>query len=984
MSRSAPPIRHVPRPRLVRVLAEAPLAIIEAGGGYGKSVLASELRGELEIASAEVSLERETAEPDELIGALRRGFRRAGLSDAAAVIARSSPERISDALARITGPVLIVVDEVQRATGAAAQLLADLAADAVPERRVVLVGRRVDAPIRVPGVTRLEAADLAFDAEELSRLLAVVLGREPSAEEVERLERVTGGWPAAAALAAAGVSRSPEGGVHDAVADAAPLGALVDELLAPVRSDDRRRIAELAHLPLLSTAVAAACSGPGSLELLADVGFPLRSTRRIWQELPEPVRDELAGRAPLPAGAARAAASAYADSGELATGLALLSSSDDHHGVAALLAGRRWQELAALDLAELRAILTTLSGDGLAAHPFALVQVARIAEQETDLELQRELLEQALRLVFEPRRRREVQAELVVARAVTEPGDEVAAEAEAVIAAIDGSERAIRARALTALARVEAWRRDPASMLSAERRLGEAAALCRLAGEVEWEARTLIALGYRVAFARGDLDQAIERMEMALALLPGAGLERAAAATFLADALAYAGRFDEAEAALREAVAIARRLGDHRVQAYAAWTGTTLASLRRDAASTIQRIRTVELHPGDWYDHPTGIEFLADATLALARAGLREAAGEYAARTSARANSAGLPEIAWMAAGAVEARWGDPELAAEALASFASSPQQTPRDEWRTLLFRALAAARRDDGEATTLAARAYEAAAELGRPDLPSLHEPDVAAAVSALALAAGSRSVVIGDGPRGYLITVLGGFGVEADGRSLAPPPGRSSTLVKLLALAGAPVPVAEAIEDLWPEVEETTGRRRLRNLLNRLRAGCGELVVRDGDALTLAPGTEVDARGFEEAALAITSAPDEARPGLARTALARYRGELLPADRYEPWATAHRERLRRRYLELLDLLSEDAVERGDVDEAIRLLDSAQLAEPLDESRYLRAAELLLFQGRRGSAQVLIERARRVARELGLAESPRLSRLSAAVGRS
>jgi ATP/maltotriose-dependent transcriptional regulator MalT len=265
MSRSAPPIRHVPRPRLVRVLAEAPLAIIEAGGGYGKSVLASQLRGELGIASAEVSLERETAEPDELIGALRRGLRRAGLSDAAAVIARSSSERISDALARTAGPFLIVVDEAQRATGAAAQLLGDLAADIAPEHRVVLVGRRLDTPIRVPGVTRLDAADLAFDAEELGRLLAVALGRPPRADEVERLGRVTGGWPAAAALAAAGLARSPEGSGYDAVGAAAPLGALVDELLAPVPSDDRRRIAELAHLPLLSNAVAAARSNPARI-----------------------------------------------------------------------------------------------------------------------------------------------------------------------------------------------------------------------------------------------------------------------------------------------------------------------------------------------------------------------------------------------------------------------------------------------------------------------------------------------------------------------------------------------------------------------------------------------------------------------------------------------------------------------------------------------------------------------------------------------
>src|SRR5262249_30532373 len=119
-----------------------------------------------------------------------------------------------------------------------------------------------------------------------------------------------------------------------------------------------------------------------------------------------------------------------------------------------------------------------------------------------------------------------------------------------------------------------------------------------------------------------------------------------------------------------------------------------------------------------------------------------------------------------------------------------------------------------------------------------------------------------------------------------------------------------------------------------------------------------------------------------GLARAALARYTGELLPADLYEPWAAAHRERLRRRYLELLDLLAEDAVDRGDLDEAIRLLDRALTAEPLDEARYLRAAELLLFQGRRGSAQALIERAATVLHDLGLPETPRLARLRTALG--
>ena len=170
-----------------------------------------------------------------------------------------------------------------------------------------------------------------------------------------------------------------------------------------------------------------------------------------------------------------------------------------------------------------------------------------------------------------------------------------------------------------------------------------------------------------MAFARGDLDLAVEHMNAALALLPEPDSERAAVATFLAEALAYLGRFDDAESALREAAEIGRRLGDHRVRAYAAWTWTTLASLRGDAAATIQRIRAVERHPGDWFEHPTGAEFLADAALALARVGESEAALAYAARARERAEALGHPEIAWIATGAVEARFGDPALALDVL-----------------------------------------------------------------------------------------------------------------------------------------------------------------------------------------------------------------------------------------------------------------------------------------------------------------------------
>ncbi len=967
----------------MRRLEAAPVGLIRAGGGFGKSILATEFREHLGRASAVSVLDRETTEPDALVGALRRGLRRAGLTDSAAALTGSGADDVRTALDRGAPGMLLVVEEAQHAAGRAAGVLADLAGD-LGAGRMLLVGRRLDRQLDALAggdeTVDLDAGDLAFDDAELRSLLEVATGAPAGDGEVAEVRRLTFGWPAASALAAAWLARDPGAPLRPAAAGRAPLAGLVDELLAALAEPDRARVSRLGHLPLLSVEVAEACAGEGAFDLLSEMGMPTRATASGWLELSDPVRDELAARAPLPRESARAAAAAYARAGELPTAVVLLGRAPDAAGLAALIAATRWQDLAALDLSELRAVLTTMGEEALAAHPFARVQVARLAEQKLDFDLSADLLARALPTVPEGEPRREVMAEAVAVRAMVDPADGIESEAAEILAECGGGEQRARARALTALGRVAAWEGDPASMLRAEGWLGEAAALCRLAGEVEWEARTLTGLGYRVSFARGDFDAAIRQMGDALALLPAPGRERAAVATFLAEAMAFVGRIDEAEATLGEAAAIGRRLGDHRVQAYAAWTGMTAASLRADQSAVLQRVRTVELHPGGWYEHPTGIEFLADACLALARTGDREGAADYADRATARAAAAGHPEIGWVAAGAVGARWGDPDAAGEALVAFAASPQQAARDEWRTLLFRALAASRGGRSDAGSLAAQAYESAAELGRPDLPELHEPDVAAVVGPLALAAGSRAARP-RAERTFRITLLGGFGVAAGTRPLEPPAGRPSTLVKLLALADGPLPASRVIEELWPGVAETRGQSRLRNLLNRLRTACGDLVLRQGGSLVLAP-CELDARAFEGAAARAIGAPPQERPGLARTALARHSGELLPDDRYEPWAATARERVRRRFLALLDLLAEDAVERGDVDEAIRLLDEAQAAEPLDEDRYLRAAELLLFQGRRGSARALVERAAAVAAELGLEESSRLGRLRAATG--
>lgn len=982
----------MPRPRLAGALAAARVGLVEAGGGFGKSVLAAELQGELGVATAWASIDRATEDAAVVLAGLRRALARCGLTTLAASLDRTALEdpeagldALLEALRRNADEVLLVVDEASRAGGAAAGLLAELAAHLPPPHRLLLLGRRLPpelVPLRESrSAAVLGAADLAFSRDEVEAVLRSALPSGPPAGVAENVRRATGGWPAAVVLAATRLARAQ--GSFDP--GHGGLEALVDGLLDGLDDEALAAVFRLAQLPLIDPAVAEACAGPGRLEQLEDAGLPLTRRRDGWLELPEPVRDVLAARGSLPRGPARAAAAAYADRGELSLALTFLLRIGDHDGALELLAGRRWQELDALGLAELEAVLAVLPGEAVSRHPRALLGVARAAEAVVSTSQRARLLERAWAAPDgggDAALRRELLAE--TACDLARDGDESALAATAAVLDEAGPDEGLaRARALLARGRLASLRGDPAWLVETEERLGQATALFAVLGEPEWRAEALAGVGYLACFPRGDLDRAAAHLAAALAGLPGPTRKRGVLATFLAQVDAYRGRLDEAEAAAREAAAIGAALGDHRIQAYAGWETARVASLRGLAPPTVERVREVERHPGDWLAHATGIEFLADAADLLARVGEESLAREFARRATERAAAIGQPELAWGASGAVEARFGDPERAESDLAAFADSPRQPPRDEWRTLLFRARAAERRGDPGAASLAARAFEAAAALGRPDLPFLHEPDLAPGLGRLAAQGGSAAAAASAGREAALsVRLLGGFEASADGRALELPGGRAAALVKLAALADGPLPADRAIETLWPGVDPDTGRRRLRNLLGRVRAACGELVVRDGGGLALARGVTDDARLFEAAAAAALAASPLERAGLARTALARYAGELLPCDVYEPWSAGARERLRRRYLDLLDVVIEDAVERGDVDEAVRLLDRAIEAEPLDEGRYLRCAELLLLQGRRGGAHGLVERAAELRARLGLPDSPRLARLRDATG--
>jgi DNA-binding SARP family transcriptional activator len=231
------------------------------------------------------------------------------------------------------------------------------------------------------------------------------------------------------------------------------------------------------------------------------------------------------------------------------------------------------------------------------------------------------------------------------------------------------------------------------------------------------------------------------------------------------------------------------------------------------------------------------------------------------------------------------------------------------------------------------------------------------------------------------GLELRLLGDFTVLRGGAPAVVPLGTGAQALKYVALHGGRASTDQLVEALWPDAEPGKGRARLRNVLTRLRRD-GEVLVRSGDSVALPPGTTVDVALFHaEADLALGPArPDTEQ--LARRAIDRYAGELLPGDRYQDWTSGARERLRGRHLQLLDLLAELAASKGDVDGALSWWERALEVEPYDEDRYVAMARELVAHGRPGQAHRVVRRAHAVLDRLGVSASQALRDLGTAIG--
>lgn len=977
----------VRREMLARRLAAAPIGVIEAPGGYGKTTLLRQVVALREVPSLSVTLgagsSRGSVEVDELWADLARAARRAGWSTLARVLVGATSadgdgllQAVLEQIIQRADALLVVIDEAQRATPEAAGWLHALAMELPPGSGLLVAGRRLPPALASwpdqPGAVRIDRDRLQFTQPEVAELLALH-GIDVDDDLVETVLAITDGWPAAVGLAASLVGeRGP--GLAGVTSGRGLIDSMLGGLLASMPPTVVPRVRLLGCLPLLDPQVAEVVAGAGALDHLIDGGIPWARRADGWMVVPDPVRDALTLGVDLDLGQRRRAAEVYRDRGQLGVGLALLSQAGDDAAVVDLLAACSWRQLAELGLGPTRVMLERLSETAVARHPELLVQAARLAEQ-TDPALRRQWLERARALAAagsDATTERAALAEMT--RDAVRVGDErlAASLGVDVLSAAGPHELVTRGRVLAALGQLDTIRATPSDLAAAERKLEEAALLFRLAGERELEADARLRLGYAVSFHGGSFDRAIDQLHEVLALLPAPDRSRGDALTYLADVLDVAGRPDEAEAAAREALAIGRRIGDSWVVGAARWAAMLVAGHRGDLPGLRVWLGEVERNPAPWMEVGAGLEFYADAADLLAANGEEAEAWRCYELARQRAEVLDVPGALSQVEHRLEATFGDPVKAEELLVAAEGSPYAVQRNRWVRSLLRALAAHRRGDHRAAREhAERAVLEAEQLGDVGIPWRLERRTAS------LLAEHLPRDVDRDEEGWAVTLLGGFRVRQGGADVTPPPGLPSTLVKLLALRGG-MAVDEVVDRLWPDSDPPAGRARLRNLLNRLRDRSGALVVRHDGRLQLDASVTVDAERFERLAVEVLAAEPDDRAGLARRCLSLYAGELLPGDRYEDWAAASRERLRRRYVALVDMVVDDAVAREDLDEAVTWLDAAIEAEPVEERRHVAAAGLLLRQGRRSAARVMVERGIAAAAELGVPPSSALARLA------
>jgi len=245
---------------------------------------------------------------------------------------------------------------------------------------------------------------------------------------------------------------------------------------------------------------------------------------------------------------------------------------------------------------------------------------------------------------------------------------------------------------------------------------------------------------------------------------------------------------------------------------------------------------------------------------------------------------------------------------------------------------------------------------------------------------------------------VRVLGSFTIERDGQPLQfgrKAPKRMLDLVRLtVALGGRNVDASRIGALLWPDAEAGGDRNALKTMLHRLRAMVGAelLTLREGQVSFTPSAVWLDTWAFEQVCsridavlMASSTAPTVDDGELVRRRhqlLALYRGHAFGESEVPAWALPLRDRLRARFIRVVEALGRRLESTGSHEAAIDLYRAALEQDNLAEELYQRLIECHLARGEHGQAFNAYRRCRELLSiVLGIRPSPRSEALLARI---